>query len=61
MLPVEKALRARAMVKEINDVEGQGNVNEHVAPNWFRRFKEGDTSLKDKPKSGRPPVGEHVV
>ena len=62
ILPVEKKrLSARTVTKEINEVEGPENVHERVAPNWFRRFKEVDTSLKDKPKSGRPYIVEDVA
>ena len=38
--------------KGINDVENPGTANELVEQNCFRRFKEGDTNLKDKPRSG---------
>ena len=53
-----KELSEKAVAKEINDVEGTGTVNEYVVQNWFRCFKEGDTSHKDKPRSGRPSVVE---
>ena len=42
-----KRTECKAAAKEINDVEGPGYVNEHVAQNWFRCFKEGDTGLED--------------
>lgn len=38
------------VVKYGNDVEGPGTISEHAAQDWFRRFKEGDTSFEDKPK-----------
>ena len=47
--------------KEMNDEEGPGTVNERVTQNWFRRFKKGDTSLEDKPRSGRYPIVEDVA
>ena len=51
MLPVgKKRPSAREAVKEINDVEGPGTVNERVVQNWFRRFNEGDGKLEEKPK-----------
>ena len=50
----KKGLSARAAANEINGVEGQGSVSKSQAAKWFRRFKEGDTSLEDKPRSGRP-------
>ena len=44
------------MAKKINAVEGPGTVNECVAQNWFRHFKEADTSFEDNPRSGRPSI-----
>ena len=35
------------------DVESQGTVNERVAQNWFRHFKEGEHSLENEPRSER--------
>ncbi|XP_052824578.1 histone-lysine N-methyltransferase SETMAR-like isoform X2 [Octopus bimaculoides] len=52
----KKGLSAKAAAEEINDVEGPGTVDEHMAQKWFRRFKECNISLKDKPRSGRPSV-----
>lgn len=43
-------------LQKINGVEGSVPVNERVAQNYFRRFKEDDNSIEDKPKSGRPVV-----
>lgn len=59
----KKGLRTRAVSKEINNGEIPGNVNELVAQNWFRHLKECDTSLKDKPRSGRSSVieNEHLL
>lgn len=57
----KKGLNARAAAKEINDVEGTGSVNERTAQNWFKRFKEGDTTLQEKPRSGRPSVVDNEV
>lgn len=39
---------AKAAAKEINNVECLGTLNERVKQNWFRYFKEIDTSLKDR-------------
>lgn len=44
--------------QEISDAEGSRTVSGHVAQNWFRCFKEGDASLEDKPRLGRPSVVE---
>ena len=40
----KNGVSARAVTKDINDMEGQGTVNKCVAQNWFRHFKEDDTS-----------------
>ena len=52
----KKGLSTIAVVKEINYVEGPGTVNNCVAQKWFRCFKEVDTSLKDKPRTGKTSV-----
>ncbi|XP_052824371.1 histone-lysine N-methyltransferase SETMAR-like [Octopus bimaculoides] len=57
----KEELNVRAATKEIDDMEGSGTVNKRVAQNWFRRFKDGDTSLEDKPSSGRPSVVEDEI
>ncbi|XP_014787320.1 histone-lysine N-methyltransferase SETMAR-like [Octopus bimaculoides] len=44
--------------KKINDVDHSGNVNERVAQNLFRRFKEDDFRFEEKPRSGKPSVVE---
>lgn len=49
-----KGLSATAAVKEICSIEGDGVVSKTTAVNWFNRFQSGDTSLQDKPRSGRP-------
>ena len=46
----------KAATKGINDMNDLGTVKERVAQNWVRRFKEGDTGLEEKPKSGRSSV-----
>ena len=45
------------MANKVNNMEGPGTVNEHMAHNWFRRFKEGNSSPKDKPRLKRLSVG----
>ena len=47
---------AREAAKEISEMKGPGTINEYMAQNWFRRFKEVDTTLEDKPKSQKPSV-----
>ena len=50
----KKRLNAAAAAKEICAVEGEGTVHPSTARKWFQRFRSGDTSLDDKPKSGLP-------
>lgn len=50
----KKGLTARAAVKEICDMEGNGYVSKTTAAKWFKRFAEGDTSFNDLPRTGRP-------
>ena len=50
----KKGLSTRAAAEEICAVEGEGVINKTKAAEWFKRFNEGDTSLEDKPRSGRP-------
>jgi transposase len=46
-----KAIEA---AKKICEVEGEGVISNRTAQNWFERFNDGDTSLEDEPRSGRP-------
>ncbi|UYV76141.1 hypothetical protein LAZ67_13002804 [Cordylochernes scorpioides] len=34
--------------------KGKGIVNSRTDSKWFKRFREGDISLEDKPRMGRP-------
>lgn len=38
------------MARKICEVKGEGKVEIHAAQIWFRRFKDVDTSLEDKPR-----------
>src|SRR5580765_2988615 len=44
--------------KRICSVCGEDSVSERTAQKWFKRFKEGNESLEDKPRFGRPSVIE---
>lgn len=33
---------------------GDGSMFERTAQEWFKRFREGNTILEDRPRSGRP-------
>lgn len=46
--------KAGAAARKICEVEGQGVVSTRTARNWFKRFNDGRTSLKDYARSGRP-------
>ena len=50
----KKGLSTRAAAKEICDVEGEGTTSKSAAARWFKKFNDGDLSLEDKPRSGRP-------
>ena len=47
-------LSIRAATNEICKIEGVGSVTKSTAGEWYKCFNEGDTSLEDKPRSGRP-------
>jgi transposase len=48
----KKGLSVRKAADEINEVEGI--TSKSAAGRWFQRFNDGDLSLEDKPRSGRP-------
>ena len=50
----KKGLKAASAAQEICDVEGEDTVSTHMAQRWFKRFSEGNTSVEDQPRSGRP-------
>lgn len=52
----KKGLSAKAAAEQICEVEGADTIHRNTAAIWFKRFNEGDTSLRDKDRSGRPPV-----
>jgi len=51
-----QGLSARARAKEIYEIEGPWIVSKTTAAEWFHRFNEGNISLEDKSRSGRPSV-----
>lgn len=55
---MEKTTGSKSSSKRINNVEGLGTVNGHVAQNLCRCSKESDTSLEDKARSERSSVVE---
>lgn len=50
----KRKLSTRAAVKEICDTEGEGTVSQSNVCRWYKRFKSGDLTLDDEPRSGRP-------
>jgi histone-lysine N-methyltransferase SETMAR len=50
----KKGLSTRAAVEQICEVEGPEVVSQSAATRWFNRFNNGDTSLENKSRSGRP-------
>ena len=50
----EKRMKAADSFREINQVFGEGTIGKRTVEEWFARFKNGDTSLEDKPGRGRP-------
>lgn len=50
----KEGLSAQATAAKICAVEGEGTTNKMTVSRWFKKFNEGDTSLKDRPKLGRP-------
>ena len=50
----KSGMKAVASCRRICDAFGNDIVSERVCQDWFSRFKKGDYSLCDKPRSGRP-------
>ncbi|XP_076066931.1 histone-lysine N-methyltransferase SETMAR-like [Oratosquilla oratoria] len=49
-------LSAVVSSRRICQAFGDSAVNERTARLWFKKFKSGDLSLRDEPRSGRPQV-----
>ncbi|EYC00698.1 hypothetical protein Y032_0113g356 [Ancylostoma ceylanicum] len=45
---------AEEIVLDSNDAMGPSTVSYDAAKVWFRKFKNGDFDMTDKPRSGRP-------
>ena len=45
---------ASAAARNICAGLGEGTVADRTCRDWFKRFREGDISLEDHPRSGRP-------
>lgn len=57
----KKGLSPAAATREICAIEGEGFVSETTARKWFNRFNDGDTSLQDQPRSGRPSMVDSEI
>jgi len=49
-----KGKNAEQVAKKLRDVYGDEALKGRQCQNWFRKFRSGDFSLKDEPRSGRP-------
>ena len=49
----EKEWKATESARDINELFGEGTIGERMVQKWFKRFKDGDTSLKDEEGRGR--------
>ncbi|CAF3961762.1 unnamed protein product, partial [Rotaria sp. Silwood1] len=45
---------ASAAARNICASLGEGAVADRTCRDWFKTFREGDMSLEDRPRSGRP-------
>ena len=52
---------ARAACHKIREIYGSNGLGETQCKIWFDRFRNGDRSLQDLPKSGRPSVVDNEV
>ena len=52
---------ARAACHKIREIYGSNGLGETQCKIWFDRFRNGDRSLQDLPKSGRPYVVDNEV
>lgn len=53
-----KGKKAAYAHRKIADVYGEEAISERVCQKWFSRFRDGDTTLKDEDRSGRPSVAD---
>ena len=45
---------AAQAARNINAVYGEGSITERTCRTWYDRFRSGDITLGDQPRSGRP-------
>ena len=49
----KKGINATLAAEQICEFESPEVTNINMVQRWYRKFKEGDTSLEDKDRSGR--------
>ena len=52
----KRGFSAKAAAEIICEFEGEGVIHRNTAAIWYKRFMDGDTTLSDKSRSGRPLV-----
>ena len=62
MFQIKLGRKAAETARDINDAFRPGTTNERVAQRWFKKFRNGDDSLKDEDGCGRPTAvnNEHL-
>ena len=50
----KKGINATLATEQICEFEGTEVTNINMVQRWYQKFKEGDTSLEDKDRSGWP-------
>lgn len=50
----KSGVKAAESSRRICAAFGSDTVSERTAQDWFKRFRDGDTSIEDRPRSGRP-------
>ena len=50
----KSGLNGKEVTARINEIWGEGTVGQSTVYKWIERFKAGEESLKDDPRSGRP-------
>ena len=57
----DQGVSAAAAARKIQNIYGENCLSESQCRRWFQRFRDGDRSLDDQPKSGRPSVVDNLV
>lgn len=53
-----KGKKAAYAHRKLTDVYGEDAISERACQKWFSRFRDGDTTLEDEERSGRPSVAD---